>query len=155
MEFGPSLDLRHVGQGHEVTVRLPAGRLVELGLEGVREAFFAQYEAIYGYAHKHLGLEVMTLRLTASGGVPELKLAGVGEDAGSAERARKGSRPVYVGPWGRFAEVPVYDRYALRGGAELAGPCIIEEPDSTAVVGPDVTVQVDAYLNLVATFHER
>ena len=71
MVFVPSLDLRHVGQGHEVTVRLEAGRLAELGLEGVREAFFTQYEAIYGYAHRHLGLEVMTLRLTASGGAPE------------------------------------------------------------------------------------
>ena len=29
MVFVPSLDLRHVGQGHEVTVRLEAGRLEE------------------------------------------------------------------------------------------------------------------------------
>jgi N-methylhydantoinase A/oxoprolinase/acetone carboxylase beta subunit len=151
MEFVPSLDLRHVGQGHEVTVRLPAGRLVELGLEGVREAFFAQYEAIYGYAHKHLGLEVMTLRLTASGGVPELKLA----EAGSGSGALKGSRPVFVAAWERFAEVPVYDRYGLEAGAELAGPCVIEEPDSTAIIGPDVTLRVDQFRNLVATFLDR
>ena len=155
MQFVPSMDLRHVGQGHEVTVRLPEGKLTNLGLEGVRTAFFAQYEAIYGYAHRHLGLEVMTLRLTASGGTPELRLAGVGADATSVERARKGSRPIYVGVWGRYAEVAVYDRYALRGGAVLEGPCIIEEPDSTAVIGPEVTVRVDTYLNLVATFDQR
>jgi hypothetical protein len=29
---------------------------------------------------------------------------------------------------------------------------VIEEPDNTAIIGPDVTVQVDAYLNLIATF---
>ena len=138
-----------------MTVRLPEGTLTSLGLEGIRTAFFAQYEAIYGYAHRHLGLEVMTLRLTASGGTPELRLAGVDEDATSVERARKGSRPIYVGVWGRYAEVAVYDRYALRGGAELVGPCIIEEPDSTAVIGPEVTVRVDTYLNLVATFDQR
>ena len=155
MQFVPSMDLRHVGQGHEVTVRLPEGTLTSLGLEGIRTAFFAQYEAIYGYAHRHLGLEVMTLRLTASGGTPELRLAGVGADATSAERARKGSRPIYVGVWGRYAEVAVYDRYALRGGAVLEGPCIIEEPDSTAVIGPEVTVRVDTYLNLVATFDQQ
>ncbi|MFV9505679.1 MAG: hydantoinase/oxoprolinase family protein [Oscillochloridaceae bacterium umkhey_bin13] len=155
MHFGPSMDLRHVGQGHEVTVRLPAGRLADLGLEGVRTAFFAQYEAIYGYAHRHLGLEVMTLRLTASGGTPELRLEGVGMDATSAERAIKNRRPIFVGPWGRFADVPVYDRYQLRGGAVLTGPCLIEEPDSTAVIGPDVTVEVDAYLNLIATFVDQ
>lgn len=155
MEFVPSVDLRHVGQGHEVTVRLPAGRLVELGLDGVRAAFFAQYESIYGYAHPHLELEVMTLRVTASGGAPTLRLAEVGTDATSAARAQKGLRPVFVAAWGRFAEVPVYDRAGLQGGAELAGPCVIEEPDSTAIIGPDVTVRVDAYRNLIATFDER
>jgi len=155
MEFVPSVDLRHVGQGHEVTVRLPTGRLVELGLGGVRAAFFAQYEAIYGYAHPHLELEVMTLRVTASGGAPTLRLAEVGTDATSAARAQKGIRPVFVAAWGRFAEVPVYDRAGLQGGAELAGPCVIEEPDSTAIIGPDVTVRVDAYRNLIATFDAR
>ncbi len=154
MLFTPSLDLRHVGQGHEVTVHLPPGSLAELGLEGVRQAFFAQYEAIYGYAHRHLGLEVMTLRLTASGGRPELNLAGVGEDPSSAAKAQTGERPIFVAVWERFATVPVYDRTVLRGGAELAGPCVIEEPDSTAIIGPDVTVQVDAFLNLIATFKE-
>jgi N-methylhydantoinase A len=153
MQFVPSLDLRHVGQGHEVTVQLPAGRLVELGLEGVREAFFAQYEAIYGYAHRHLGLEVMTLRLTASGGAPELRLAEAG--AGSGSGALKGTRPVFVAAWERFAEVPVYDRYGLEAGAELAGPCVIEEPDSTAIIGPNVTLRVDQFRNLVAIFLDR
>jgi N-methylhydantoinase A len=57
-----------------------------------------------------------------------------------------------VAAWERFATVPVYDRLVLRGGAELHGPCVIEEPDNTAIIGPDVTVQVDAYLNLIATF---
>ncbi|GAB4431471.1 MAG: hydantoinase/oxoprolinase family protein [Chloroflexi bacterium OHK40] len=153
MEFVPSLDLRHVGQGHEVTVRLPPGRLRELGLAGVREAFFTQYEAIYGYAHTHLGLEVMTLRLTASGGTPELRLASV--PAGRAEEALKGRRPVFVAAWERFEEVAVFDRERLGAGAELEGPCVIEEPDSTAIIGPDVTVRVDAFRNLIATFDAR
>jgi N-methylhydantoinase A/oxoprolinase/acetone carboxylase beta subunit len=142
-----------VGQGHEVTVRLPAGALTALGMEGIRAAFFAQYEAIYGYAHRHLGLEVMTLRLTASGGSPELRLAATAGIA--AGGAVKGRRPVFVAAWERFAAVPVYDRYALASGVELAGPCIIEEPDSTAVIGPEVTVRVDAYCNLIATFDDR
>ena len=90
--------------------------------------------------------------MTASGGVPALQLAEVGRDASSAARAQKGSRPIYVAAWGQYAEVPVYDRYALRGDAQLAGPCVIEEPDSTAIIGPEVTVRVDAMLNLIATF---
>jgi N-methylhydantoinase A len=92
----------------------------------------------------------MTLRLTASGGAPELRLAAAG--AGSGGAAQKGTRPVFVAAWERFAEVPVYDRYGLAAGTALAGPCVIEEPDSTAIIGPDVTVRVDPFRNLVATF---
>jgi len=51
--------------------------------------------------------------------------------------------------------VAVYDRLGLGAGAELRGPCIIEEPDSTAVIGPEVLVQVDPFGNLVATFLDR
>jgi N-methylhydantoinase A len=54
--------------------------------------------------------------------------------------------------WERMAVVPVYDRQTLGGGALLRGPCVIEEPDSTTIIGPDVTVQVDTFLNLIATF---
>jgi N-methylhydantoinase A/oxoprolinase/acetone carboxylase beta subunit len=152
MRFTLSMDLRHIGQGHEVTVLLPPGRLSELGLNGVRETFFAQYEAIYGYAHRHLSLEVMTLRMTADGGRPELRLAGLDHDPSSAARALKGSRPIFVAAWERSADVPVYDRYLLRGSAVLHGPCVVEEHDSTAIFGPDVTIHIDSYQNLIATF---
>jgi N-methylhydantoinase A/oxoprolinase/acetone carboxylase beta subunit len=150
MVFRPSLDLRHVGQGHEVTVALPAGRLADLGLDTVRAAFFAQYEAIYGYAHRHLGLEVLTVRLTAQGPAPLLELAAVPASTGAPEPT--GARAIYVTAWERLAEVPVYDRQVLCGGAQLHGPCVIEEPDSTAIIGPEVTVQIDSTLNLIAMF---
>ena len=45
---------------------------------------------------------------------------------------------------------PVYDRRRLGAGASLAGPAIIEERESTAVIGPGGRVRVDGRLNLVA-----
>jgi N-methylhydantoinase A/oxoprolinase/acetone carboxylase beta subunit len=47
----------------------------------------------------------------------------------------------------------LYDRSKLAPGASFEGPAIVEEVDSTAVIGPGTTVTVDAYANLVATFH--
>ena len=44
---------------------------------------------------------------------------------------------------------PVYSRYALGEGASLQGPVVIEERESTVVVGPDASVRVDKYLNLI------
>jgi N-methylhydantoinase A len=142
-----------VGQGHEITVELPVGTMQELGLAGLRERFFAQYEVIYGYAHRHLDLEVMTCRLRATGGVPSVALERVAQDADSVARARKGERSAYVAEAGAYEPVAVYDRYTLRAGASFAGPAIVEERDSTAIIGPHTTVNVDEYLNLVVTLH--
>jgi N-methylhydantoinase A len=44
---------------------------------------------------------------------------------------------------------PVLSRYALTAGMEFAGPAVIEERESTMVVGPGARVTVDAHLNLL------
>ena len=38
---------------------------------------------------------------------------------------------------------PVYERAALRIGQEIAGPAVIEEPESTTVIGPGDRLSVD------------
>jgi N-methylhydantoinase A/oxoprolinase/acetone carboxylase beta subunit len=47
-------------------------------------------------------------------------------------------------------DTPVYDRYSLGALARLDGPAIIEERESTTVIGPGAKVRVDAHLTLVA-----
>jgi len=70
----------------------------------------------------------------------------------SPEVALKGRRPAFFAERGGFVETPVYDRYRLPAGAVLAGPAIVEERDSTAVVAPDATASVDPFSNLVVRF---
>ena len=48
-----------------------------------------------------------------------------------------------------FVSCPVYDRYRLARGAGFSGPAIIEERESTVVVGTMGAVTVDQHLNLV------
>jgi N-methylhydantoinase A len=50
---------------------------------------------------------------------------------------------------------PIYDRYALAAGARLKGPAVIEEHESTVVVGPDAKVRVDAHCNLHVVIASR
>ncbi len=76
-------DLRHVGQGHEITVTLPYERLADIDLDSdLRQLFYARYSEIYGYAHRHLGLEITTCRLTASGPRPRIELPRSSENNG-------------------------------------------------------------------------
>ena len=153
-------DLRHVGQGHEITVTLPYDRLADIDLDGdLRQLFYTRYSEIYGYAHRHLGLEITTCRLTASGPRPRIELPRSTENNGSAnveesaDAALKAMRQVYYDELGGFVETPVYDRYRLPAGATFDGPAIVEEKDSTAVIGPGSTVVVDATANLIVTLH--
>jgi N-methylhydantoinase A len=63
--------------------------------------------------------------------------------------AVKGRRPAWFAEAQDFVDTPVYDRYALRPGAELTGPAIVEERESTAVLGPGARCRVDAGLAIV------
>jgi N-methylhydantoinase A len=63
----------------------------------------------------------------------------------------KGQRPVYFPEWEQHRAVPVYDRYLLAPGARLDGPAIIEERESTIVVGPGAQISVDAARNVSVT----
>ncbi|MGO8315991.1 hydantoinase/oxoprolinase family protein, partial [Rhizobium ruizarguesonis] len=66
--------------------------------------------------------------------------------------AKKGSRKVYFQEIGGFAETAVYDHYKLPVGEEVKGPAIVEQRESTAVVGPSGAFHVDAHGNLVINF---
>ena len=67
---------------------------------------------------------------------------------------RKGQREVYFPETG-FAPCTVYNRYALRPGMEVPGPAVIEERESTTVVGPDAVVTIDRFLNLIIEIESR
>jgi N-methylhydantoinase A len=51
--------------------------------------------------------------------------------------------------WKRHRACPVYRREQLVAGARIAGPAVVEEEESTTVVGPDMRASVDTYGNLV------
>ena len=163
ISFLRQADLRHIGQGHELTVPLPYSRLAGIDLDGeLRPHFYRHYEVIYGHAHRNLDLEIMTCRLTATGPRPLVTLRLTEESARSASGAIKGWRRAYVAAGssalptrterGGFAEVPVYDRELLAAGMQFNGPAIVEERDSTAVIGADTTVTVDQFANMSVSF---
>ncbi len=155
MTFNRQADLRHVGQGYEIVVNLPYAQLSGVDLDGeLRPRFYRAYEEIYGHAHRHLDLEITTCRLTASGPRPRVKLQRVVESGYTPEQAIKGSRRAYFAELGGFIETPLYDRSKLSAGATFRGPAIVEEVDSTAVIGPGTQVTVDHYANLVVEFED-
>ena len=61
----------------------------------------------------------------------------------------KRNRKAYFPEAGGFVDCPVYDRYALASGDSVVGPALIEERESTCVLGPGDLLTVDPFMNLV------
>lgn len=64
-------------------------------------------------------------------------------------RALRGSRLAYTPESGRMVPFDVYDRRRLCPGDRFGGPALVEEPESTAVLGPGSIASVDEHLNLI------
>jgi N-methylhydantoinase A len=147
VEHARYADMRYLGQGHEVRVPLPPGSLG--GAHALAEAFEREYERLYGRRGPDVPVEVLTWRVVSSGPRPELALGARGAPSG-AERV-KGSRYAYFRALGGHVETAVYDRYALEPGDAFAGPAIVEERESTLVVGPGQRAAVTAERSLVVS----
>jgi N-methylhydantoinase A len=125
-----SVDMRYVGQGFEVTVPVAAG-------EDLKDAFEAAYVRAHGRTGPAVPIEAISWRVLSRGPDPALRL--VAAPAGDGD-AVKGTRDVYFD--GAYRETPIHDRYRMSVGAQIEGPAIVEERESTTVVGPDATARV-------------
>ena len=137
------LDMRYQGQGYEIEVALPDGDTGTGYAEvfpRLDELFRARYAEIFAETFLDEPLEIVSWKMEAAGEEAALAYASI---AGGA-RARN--------VWFRdaFVECEVLDRYALEVGTMIEGPAVIEERESTCVLGPGDRATVDARLNLVA-----
>ncbi|MBI2527394.1 MAG: hydantoinase/oxoprolinase family protein [Candidatus Rokubacteria bacterium] len=148
--FLRSCDMRHVGQSHEIHVEVPEVKeRDDLGAV-LRQEFDESYARLYHRANPHLGVEVLNWRLVAMGPRPVVRMATSGGGGGGL----KGARLVWLPEAGGLRPCPVYDRYRLVPGQTFEGPAIVEERESTAVIGP-ARIEVDEYLNLRVTVGGR
>jgi N-methylhydantoinase A len=135
-------EMRYVGQGHEVEAAIPLGALDRSHLDAVTASFETAYRTLYHRLPQGMAIEVLNWRATVSAPPPTMPPA-AGSPHRGARAAVKRRRPAYFDEIGDFAETPVYDRYALGSGDEFTGPAIVEERESTAVIGPGARCRID------------
>ncbi|QIN79987.1 hydantoinase/oxoprolinase family protein [Rubrobacter marinus] len=97
-----------------------------------------------GAVYPEAGIEVVQLRLSATGPLPKFRLGSHSVD-GDASGALKGRRQVYWGPDAGYVETPVYQREKMGAGAELAGPILCESEDTVTVVPRHWRFRTDEY----------
>ncbi len=141
--------MRYTGQGHEVEVEVPSGDLDASSLAELTSRFEAAYRMLYGRTPLGVPIEALNWRVVVTGPAPEISM-GAGCRAGRGHGPDQDRTPGVFPEAGGYVETPVYDRYRLAAGMRFDGPAIIEERESTTVIGPRARISVDARLNLLA-----
>ena len=142
----PHAELRYVGQAYELRVELPALTLDGAALEETAQRFHAEHKRRYAYDMPERGIEVVSLKVTATGRVgnpepPPLSASG-------RPPQPKGRRPVHFRGLGRV-DCPVYERADLALDHAFSGPAVIEQKDSTTLLPANWRLEVDAHGHLL------
>jgi N-methylhydantoinase A len=135
--------MRYRGQGHEVMVPLSVGRYGEGDGARLAEAFAAAYRALYSRTIPGVDIEVVSWALSLRAPI-ELAV----EKPQRAEAyvpQPSGRRSLFDPGTGETIEVPVYRRGDLRPGAQIAGPALIVEDETSTVVSPAFDATIDGY----------
>lgn len=118
------VEMRYVGQGHQLRVPLDA-----LDRDSIAAAFAATYAAAYGYAYDDLEPEIVTLRLLAVADQPTAPVTGGTSTAKVAAKTRDAWDPVA----GTMAAHKVLPFSAISGVVE--GPALLSQPGATVLIG--------------------
>jgi N-methylhydantoinase A len=136
--------MRYVGQGHEIAVALPDGRLGSADAARIRADYEAAYAGFYARPVPGSDVEVMSwavLVATLAAPLPPPEAA----PEARAVAAPRGTQAVRDTATGAVDDWQVFARTALAPGMRVAGPAIVAEDETSTLVGPRWTATVDAH----------
>ncbi len=140
-------DMRYVLQGYEIPVPVDIDLVKGGSIVAMGDQFDQMHEQLYGFMMDDARKEIVNLRCIGNGAVPKIKLpegevkANDGSDAVVEEH-----QIVFKG---EKVATKIYDRGKLTPGATFDGPAIVTEFDSTTVVLPGYTAEMDRYFNIL------
>ncbi|WP_417224218.1 hydantoinase/oxoprolinase family protein [Achromobacter spanius] len=139
------LDMLYVGQSHTVRVELTRA---ELDRAGIAAAFNRAYRASFGRSLDGIAVRILNLRYARIGQRPKFDLALLAPTCQDMPAALGTQRVFHAGQW---HDAVRYARLDLPVEAEVAGPAILEQPDTTIWIEPGFAGRVDALGNLLIT----
>ncbi|NIL74958.1 hydantoinase/oxoprolinase family protein [Rhodococcus sp. B10] len=148
-----SVDCRYVGQGYELRVSAPDGEIDDVWVKTTAEAFHEAHGRTYSQRFDDKPVQLINVRVTGVGAVPHVRIAEIekgGDDASAAIKtttqalfwASETAKPEWV-------ETPVFERSQLLAGNKIDGPAIVEQFDSTTIIGMNQHAYVDAVGHII------
>ena len=136
----PALDQRYQGQSFELTIPFTPEFI---------SRFHTQHQAAYGYANTDTSIEIVNLRLKATGTVPSPEICPHPETGSDPAKAYLKTRPVVLTQG--ETPTPLYDGEHLQPGNMISGPALVIRPDTTILLQSNDQARVDPFLNLNIT----
>lgn len=140
-----ALDARYNGQAHDIRIHREA--VTPQGLEAFIAAFDRQHAEDYGHDIAGRGIEIVNVRVKATGTVVKGRAAPALREGTPAEALLE-TREVYFGAAEGWRPTPVYRRSLLPWDFRAPGPLIVEEMSGTTVVLPGQAASLDAQGNI-------
>ena len=150
LKIDRSLDIRYEGQSYELNILyFTETDAYQQGTQKLVQEFHAAHDRRFGYARTDAPVEVVNLRLTATGETdkPPIQLLPL-VDADPSEAFTVQNRVVFEG---EALTTDFYRREALQPGNQIAGPAIVTEFSATTIIPPNFSAVVDVYQNLILT----
>ena len=133
-------DMRYSGQDHALEVTLTAGKIDDAAIAAAVDAFVAQYHDLYGKIDDDNPVEFASVRVVLSEQGSTIALPA----PNATMPAAPASTRCMIEPDGTVSDAPVFVRGALAAGQVIVGPALIEERESTTVLGRGDRMTVDA-----------
>ncbi len=149
MRIERTADMRYVGQGHEIRIPIPGGRIGPDSLDEIHERFDTEYVRKFTRTCEGVEIESVHWRVRMSGPKPDIGDPELPPSTGGD--AVKGVRPVLFDAETGPEPAPVFDRYRIDPGFRATGPAIVEEDESTAVVPHGWSFAVETCGSLLLT----
>jgi len=143
-----SAQMRYLGQSFEIDVPLSGISLTDSGMRALHARFHETYQRVYRVSDVNAPVEIVNIRLQIVGRTPKPPVP-TSATAGPHQRLQpERRRAMRIG--GEIIQADVYTRKDLPVGAQISGPCVVEQYDTTSVIPPGFQVTVDRWGNLVA-----
>ena len=149
------VDARYEGQGYELRVDAPRAGVDGKWIKAVKNEFHAAHEKEFSRRFEDVDVQIANIRVRAIGQMPGLKPVNVKKGTATPP---KGALKLTADAWfeknGKPAKFKTkfYERTELLAGNKIQGPAIITQFDSTSVVPPGYSAEVDKHGNLIIKY---
>ena len=157
ISFYPILDMRYVGQYHEVQLECNWDDVMNFNLGKIVEVFHKEHNRQFGYSLKEEGteMELINLRLRVIGKTEKPKFLSGNSKSIPAEKAIKEHREIYIPELNKMKKVPIYDGDKPIFGSKIQGPCVIEKITTSILLTENYDCVVDDFGSFIVYEREK